>query len=78
MELIFFGNFIWKFLFFWLSYYYKSVILFIHTHKAPYHLSKNLALENCSVSEKNGSIYLNEKLTLTLPGQLDWKFFFFV
>ena len=65
---------------FWLSYYYESVILVTHTHKAPYHLpkvSKSLVIQNCLVLEKNGFVYLNEKWTLTYPGQLDWKFLTF-
>ena len=35
---------------FLLSYYYESVILVIHTHKAPQHLSKIVVLQNCFIA----------------------------
>ena len=34
---------------------------YTHTHKAPYHLSKLLLLQNCSVSNKDVFVYLSDK-----------------
>ena len=50
-----------------------------HTHtNATLHFSKQLVLQNGLDLNKNGFVYLNEKWTLSLPGQTDWQFSFFV
>ena len=49
-------------IFFWLSYYYKGVMLVIHTlTKAPLHSSKTYVLQDYVDPEKNGFVKLNEK-----------------
>ena len=71
------GKFIWKFLTFWLNYYYESLILGGKQIKSCQKHPSILVLQNCLVSEKNGFVYLNEIFKLTYPGKFIWKFLFF-